>query len=64
MNMTEMIKQSLMSIAKQTKTQKKSKLSSHTIALMKKRREMTENKTPGATYNMWRYHNVRPLKRK
>ena len=35
-----------MSIAKQTKKQKKPKMSSPRRALMKKRREMTENKTP------------------
>ena len=40
-NMTEMIQQS----AKQTKKQKKSKISSPTRALMKNRREMIENKT-------------------
>ena len=45
-NMTEMIQQSAMSIAKQTKKQKKPKMSSPTRALMKKRREMTENNTP------------------
>ena len=38
-NMTEMIQQSAMSIAKQTKKQKKTKMSSPTRALMKKRRE-------------------------
>ena len=38
-----------MSIATKNKKQKKPKISSHTRALMKKRREMTENKTP-------RYH--------
>ena len=36
--MTEMIQQSAMSIAKQTKKQKKPKISSPTRALMKKRR--------------------------
>ena len=35
-----------MSIATQTKKQKKPKISSPTRALMKKRREMIENKTP------------------
>ena len=47
-NMTEMIQQSAIGIlvAKQTKKQKKSKISSPTRALMKKRREMIENKTP------------------
>ena len=45
-NMTEMIQQSALSIAKQTKKQKNPKISSPTRALMKKRREMTENKTP------------------
>ena len=44
-NMTEMIQQSAMSIAKQTKKQKKPKMSSPTRALMKKRREMIENNT-------------------
>ena len=46
-NMTEMIQQSAMSIAKQTKKQKKSKISSLTGALMKKRREIMKNNTPG-----------------
>ena len=45
-NMTEMIQQSTLSIAKQTKKQKTPKISSPTRALMKKRREMIENKTP------------------
>ena len=45
-NMTEMIQQSALSIAKQTKKQKNPKISSPTRALTKKRREMTENKTP------------------
>ena len=45
-NMTEMIQQSALSIAKQTKKQKKPKISLPTRALMKKRREMIENKTP------------------
>ena len=45
-NMTKMIQQSAMSIAKQTKKQKKLKISSPTRALMKKRREMIEYKTP------------------
>ena len=45
-NMTEMIQQSALSIAKQTEKQKNPKTSSPTRALMKKRREMRENKTP------------------
>ena len=45
-NMTEMIQQSAMSIATQTKKQKKPKTSSPTRALMKKRTEMIENNTP------------------
>ena len=45
-NRTEMIQQSAMSIVKPTKKQKKPKISSPTRALMKKRREMIENKTP------------------
>ena len=45
-NMTEMIQQSALSIAKQTKEQKNPKISSPTRALMKKRREMIENETP------------------
>ena len=45
-NMTEMIQQSAMSIAKQTKKYKKSNMSSPTRALMKKPREMIENNTP------------------
>ena len=45
-NMTEMIQQSALSIAKQTKKQKNPKISSPTRALMKKHREMIENKTP------------------
>ena len=45
-NMTEIIQQSAMSIAKQTKRQKKPNISSPTKALMKKRREMIENNTP------------------
>ena len=45
-NMTEMIQQSALSIEKQTKKQKNQKISSSTRALMKKRREMIENKTP------------------
>ena len=48
-NMTEMIQQSALSIAKQTKKQKNPKISSPTRALMKKRREMIENKTPETT---------------
>ena len=45
-NLTEMIQQSGMSIAKQTKKQKNPKISSPTRALMKKRREMIKNETP------------------
>ena len=45
-NMTEMIQQSAMSIATQTKKQKKPKISSPTRALMKKRTEIIENNTP------------------
>ena len=48
-NMTEMIQQSALSIAKQTKKQKNPKISSPTRALMTKRREMIENKTPETT---------------
>ena len=44
--MTEMTQQSAMNIAKQTKIQKKRKISSPTRALMTKRREVIENKTP------------------
>ena len=44
-NMTELIQQSDTSIAKQTKKQKKPKISSPTRALMKKCREMIENET-------------------
>ena len=44
--MTEMIQQSAISIAKQTKKQKKPKISSPTRALVKRHREMIENKTP------------------
>ena len=44
-NMTEMIQQRAMGIAKQTKKHKKPTLSSPTRALMKKRREMIENNT-------------------
>ena len=44
-NMTEIIQQSAMSIATQTKKQKKPKISSPTRALMKKRTEMIENNT-------------------
>ena len=47
-NMTEMIQQSALSIAKQTKKQKNPKISSPTRALMKLR-EMIENKTPETT---------------
>ena len=42
-----MIQQSTISIAKQTKKQKKPKISSPTRALMKKRREMIQIKTHG-----------------
>ena len=45
-NMTEMIQQSALSIAKQTRKQKNPKISSPTRALMKKRREMIENEIP------------------
>ena len=45
-NMTEMSQQSALSIAKQTKKQKNPTISSPTRALMKKRREIIENKTP------------------
>ena len=45
-NMTQMIQQSDMSIAKQTK---KPNISSSTRVLMKKRREIIENKTPETT---------------
>ena len=45
-NMTEMIQQSAISLAKQTKKKKKPKIPSPTRTLMKKRREMIENKTP------------------
>ena len=45
-NMSEMIQQSALSIAKQTKKQKTPKISSPTRALMKKRREMIQKKTP------------------
>ena len=45
-NMTEMIQQSAISIVKQTKKPKKPKISSPIRVLMKKRREMIENKTP------------------
>ena len=41
-----MIKQSAMSIAKQSKKQNKPKISSRTTALMKKRWEMIEKETP------------------
>ena len=44
-NMTEMIQQSATSIAKQTKKQRKARISSPTRALIKKRREVIENKT-------------------
>ena len=45
-NMTEMIQQSALSIAKLTNKQKTPKISSPTRALVKKRGEMIENKTP------------------
>ena len=45
-NMTEMIQQSAMSIAKQARKQKKPKISSPTRAMMNKRRGMIENNTP------------------
>ena len=45
-DMTTIIQQSALSIAKQTKKQKNPKISSPTRALMKKRREMRENSTP------------------
>ena len=45
-NMTEMIQQSALIIAKQTKKQKNPKIASPSRALMKKLREMMENKTP------------------
>ena len=45
-NMTEMIQQSALSIAKQTKKPKTPKISLPTRALMKKLREMIENETP------------------
>ena len=45
-NITEMIQQSAISIAKQTKKHKKPKISSPTRALMKNRGEMIENMTP------------------
>ena len=48
-NMTEMIQQSALSIAKQTKKEKNPKISSPTRALMKKRREMIENARPPET---------------
>ena len=58
-NMTEIIQQRAMSIAKQTKKQKMPKISSPTRTLMKKRREMMNNKTLiEHVWNMWRY--VRP----
>ena len=44
-NMTEMIQQSATSIATQTKKQKNTKIPSPTRALMKKPREIIENKT-------------------
>ena len=44
-NMTEMVQQSAMSTATQTKKQKNTNIPSPTRALMKKRREIIENKT-------------------
>ena len=46
MNMTEIIQQTATSIAKQTKKQKKPRISSPTKGLMKKHKEMTQSKTP------------------
>ena len=54
-NMTEMIQQSALSIAKQTKKQKIPKISSPTSDLMKKRREMIENKTPQRPHRICGY---------
>ena len=54
-NVTEMIQQSAMSIAKQTKNQKKPKISSPTRALMKKSGEMIENKTPQRPHRICGY---------
>ena len=51
-HMTEMIQQSALSITKQTKKEKNPKISSPTRALMKKRREMIENKTPRDHYRI------------
>ena len=48
-NMTEMIHQSALSIAKQTKKQKNPKISSPTRAPMKKHREMIDTKPPETT---------------
>ncbi len=48
-NMTEMIQQRALSIAKLTKKQKNTNIPSPTRALMKKRREIIENKTPETT---------------
>ena len=45
-NMTEMIQQSALSIAKQTKKQKTPKIASPTRALMKKRRENDRERDP------------------
>ncbi len=45
-NMTEMMKPNATSISKHTKKQKKLRMSSSTIVLKKKCREMIENKTP------------------
>ena len=52
-NMTEMIHESAISIAKQTKKQKKPEISSPTRALMKKHREMIENKTPQRPHRIY-----------
>ena len=46
MNMTEIIQQSATIIAKQTKKQKKPRISSPTRAILKKRREIIQNNTP------------------
>ena len=46
MNMTEMIQQSVTSVAKQTKKHIKPRIASPTRTIMKKRREMIEHNTP------------------
>ena len=51
-NIAEMIQQSALSIAKQTKKQKNPNISSPTRALMKKRRQMRENGTPHRPYRI------------